>query len=635
MGEYRVRFGFRGNAFSVLSAVFFSVWLLLSAGAAAAADGCVGCHEKYERFENRHEAMNRGCEACHSVPHDLTTNSFPQGSRPFGLISEVPELCYTCHDKKQYEFASPHPAMQKGCTACHNPHGSSQPKLMSRPDPDLCFDCHDPADYNKAVLHQPMTEGCLKCHAPHGSASGKLLKAPPGDICYSCHQAESFTGQVGHKTPETPCQACHSPHSSDVEGLLVKEIKDLCVECHKRPPQSNQHEPVAEGKCDTCHLPHASNARHNLVADAPALCFTCHANHTTKANVHQPLEEGKCFACHNAHQSGQPFQLKEPVQVLCFRCHDRKLITGAYVHGPAAAGACAICHSAHESDEPHLLVTKVNETCFNCHMDKAEDMQKAFLHKPAAESCANCHSPHASDFPFQLKAKKERDLCELCHDDKVKLAATAKNKHGALKGERQCLGCHNPHGSDFPRLLNAKPMDLCFGCHNKPLKREEDGTEIMDIKTKIESSKILHGPIKQADCSSCHNTHGSDNFRMLRKYFPPKFYAPYDPKNYGLCFNCHANTLVETRVTDTLTGFRNGKQNLHYVHVHKQVKGRTCRACHDAHGTNNPRHIRDGVPFGGWQLPINYTKTETGGRCAPGCHQEFGYDRERRVRNRR
>jgi len=176
-------------------------------------------------------------------------------------------------------------------------------------------------------------------------------------------------------------------------------------------------------------------------------------------------------------------------------------------------------------------------------------------------------------------------------------------------------------------------MDLCFSCHDKPI--EQNGKKVMDIKTKILSSKILHGPIKQGDCSSCHNTHGSDYFRMLRKYFPPKFYAPYDPKNYGLCFNCHANTLVETKATDTLTGFRNGKQNLHYVHVHKKDKGRTCRACHDAHGTNNPRHIRDGVPFGGWSLPINFTKTESGGRCAPGCHQEFGYDRERRVRNRR
>jgi predicted CXXCH cytochrome family protein len=168
-------------------------------------------------------------------------------------------------------------------------------------------------------------------------------------------------------------------------------------------------------------------------------------------------------------------------------------------------------------------------------------------------------------------------------------------------------------------------------CHDKPL--DTPNGKIMNMQEYLISNKDAHGPIKQKDCSACHNPHGSDNFRILRKYFPPKFYAPFDVKNYELCFTCHEKTLVLDPRTTTLTGFRNGDQNLHYVHVHKE-KGRTCRACHDAHATNNPKHIRDGVPFGTWELPINYRKTANGGSCLPGCHQRFTYDTNVPVKNR-
>jgi len=33
-------------------------------------------------------------------------------------------------------------------------------------------------------------------------------------------------------------------------------------------------------------------------------------------------------------------------------------------------------------------------------------------------------------------------------------------------------------------------------------------------------------------------------------------------------------------------------------------------------------------------LLINFEKTETGGKCLPGCHQLFGYDRGKPVKNR-
>jgi hypothetical protein len=42
--------------------------------------------------------------------------------------------------------------------------------------------------------------------------------------------------------------------------------------------------------------------------------------------------------------------------------------------------------------------------------------------------------------------------------------------------------------------------------------------------------------------------------------------------------------------------------------------------------------IADKVPFSKWRLPLNFTKTETGGSCTPGCHQKYAYDRKTPVK---
>jgi len=102
---------------------------------------------------------------------------------------------------------------------------------------------------------------------------------------------------------------------------------------------------------------------------------------------------------------------------------------------------------------------------------------------------------------------------------------------------------------------------------------------------------------------------------------------PFALENYGLCFSCHEKTIALNPETTTLTNFRNGSRNLHYLHINKPDKGRTCRACHETHASNSPKHIRNSVPFGAWDLPLNFQKTENGGSCLPGCHKLKKYDR--------
>lgn len=427
------------------------------------------------------------------------------------------------------------------------------------------------------------------------------------------------------------------------EGEALASTQSSCVtgQCHSKMGKDKfVHGPVAVGDCGSCHRGEgekhrASPAKNRFgpIVKVGELCYQCHERVDTKKGVHKPVKDGSCTKCHDPHQSPYKFQIRGEGSNLCFMCHDKKLASRKFVHGPVAVGGCSMCHNPHQTDFPKMLAAAGNDVCLLCHTDKIEAFKnKKFTHKPVQEKCASCHDPHSGDYKFNFAAEGSQDLCLKCHADKRETVAKARVKHGGLETEKKCLACHDPHVSDYVKQLVKQPVETCNMCHDRPLDTQ-DG-KIINMKEHLAKNKEHHGPILQGDCSGCHNTHGSDNFRILRKYFPPVFYAPFDPKNYDLCFNCHEKTLVLDPKTTTLTGFRNGDQNLHFVHVNKAVKGRTCRACHDAHATNNPKHIRDTVPFGAWGLPVGFQKTANGGSCLPGCHQRFDYNRTSAVKNR-
>ena len=101
------------------------------------------------------------------------------------------------------------------------------------------------------------------------------------------------------------------------------------------------------------------------------------------------------------------------------------------------------------------------------------------------------------------------------------------------------------------------------------------------------------------------------------------------PSASACSFTCHEPDSVLESKTTTLTNFRDGEVNLHYLHVNRDDKGRSCKTCHELHGSNLPNHMASEVPFEGskWAMPIEYQKTERGGGCTPGCHDTKTYDR--------
>ena len=295
-------------------------------------------------------------------------------------------------------------------------------------------------------------------------------------------------------------------------------------------------------------------------------------------------------------------------------------------HGPYEAGDCAICHERNDRASPGPITSSVNENCFSCHEEFQAIMARKFKHVPAVETCTNCHNPHNST-ERKLLGGEMVETCVACHKGIKDQIANGKVKHAAVTSGEKCSNCHNPHAANIEKLLIQLPFDLCVNCHSKDGMVAGDGKPMTNYKEWLATNKVWHEPVKAKDCSACHRTHGGSNFRLLVAPYPSAFYAPYERQVYALCYGCHNDKVVSVPETTTLTGFRDGSRNLHYLHVHKE-RGRTCRACHEVHASKQDHHIREGVPYGpkGWQLKINYTRLPTGGSCAKTCHETKSYN---------
>lgn len=411
--------------------------------------------------------------------------------------------------------------------------------------------------------------------------------------------------------------------------------QDSCVtsSCHANIKNYKVlHGPVNVNACDACHkLKSETEHTFELTRNKTETCTFCHKVETPEKNIqHKPFTDGQCLGCHNPHGgTSTKFFRGDTLAEMCIRCHQDAIKSKKAVHGPVAAGACDSCHSSHSAKFPKLLNVQGKDLCLSCHAEmKTQLAQVKFVHKALEQDCSKCHDPHSSDYPMQIKAPPEQ-LCTSCHEhEKIKEAAeNATHKHSVVTEGKACLNCHNAHGSNLAKLMKAEQVNVCMKCHDKKQK-EPDGKVVASVAEVLDKKMNKHGPIRDGDCGGCHNPHGSTQSRLLAKPYPDTFYQAFALEKYDLCFSCHDKQLVLTEKTEGLTKFRNGETNLHFLHVNKQDRGRSCRACHSTHASDHELHVRDSVPYGNWQLPINFKKTDAGGSCAPGCHKSFTYDRD-------
>ena len=408
------------------------------------------------------------------------------------------------------------------------------------------------------------------------------------------------------------------PPAPRPDGPLPKGASCVTAECHASLASAAQiHQPIAERACDSCHADDIGGHKYPLKRGKTETCTFCHSMPSDASHQHAPLKDG-CASCHEPHVSPTKFLLKaDNVEQLCLQCH--KVELKQFAHEPFARGQCTLCHEPHQASNAKLLRGGGgNDHCYTCHAPmKSAFANSRSVHKPAQELCTTCHNPHSSEFAHELKKPvQETCLTAGCHDDVKDHLATAPVKHDAMTADRSCAACHDAHASTEPHLLAARTDNVCGTCHT-------------EMKQTLASSQFLHGPVRVGNCSACHDSHGGEHAGLLDRSFPDTFYTRFDVKKYDLCFTCHEANAVLASKTTTLTNFRDGEVNLHFVHVNRDDKGRSCKTCHELHGSNLPNHMADSVPFEGskWAMPIEYRKGDAGGSCTPGCHETKSYDR--------
>ncbi len=315
---------------------------------------CLSCHEDLTKGKSLHPALQMGCTTCHTaldasrVPHRITN------SLDFGLQAKGRTLCFNCHDKTAFTHRNIHPAINVGCTACHNPHSSNKEKLLTATPPELCYNCHNKRTFERGNVHPALQMGCT---------------------------------------------ACHNPHSTETEKLLVKDLPDVCFNCHDSGvfQKTNVHVPVQAGLCTSCHNPHSSRNRKLLNTEPPELCYNCHDKRPfTKKNIHPPVQAGQCTTCHSPHSSDEIKLLVARPVLVCLRCHGDVRKAPHAVVGFSRGG-----HPIGSIRKPK----------------KKKDIIKDPMRPDREFYCGSCHDPHSSDWMrlFRYKASSPLGICSYCH----------------------------------------------------------------------------------------------------------------------------------------------------------------------------------------------------------------------------
>ena len=156
--------------------------------------------------------------------------------------------CAGCHISVWAEFQKPYRHdLREGamsCVDCHNPHGAMPHKLSAMQNTSMrepgCLKCHGDKRGPFTFEHAPVKlEGCASCHQPHGSANPRMLTRHEVRFqCMECHAnlpaatAQTRSADLGGIPPafhdlRSPryrnCTVCHIKiHGSHVNRAFTR-----------------------------------------------------------------------------------------------------------------------------------------------------------------------------------------------------------------------------------------------------------------------------------------------------------------------------------------------------------------------------------------------------------------------------
>ena len=224
--------------------------VLSEMSAAEAGLVCSQCHlndhQQTMMAENIHAQSDVNCSDCHQV-HDNRRTSL--------LQNEQWDLCLSCHPAVEASFVQPyrHPVNDNivSCSECHLSLDRAATGLASD-GTNVCTSCHMefegpfPFEHQATLGYSTQEGGCMACHEPHGSAEPRMLKQPYEpphfQLCTQCHSfpaRHNFNQQHGDRFAGLDCNACHTDiHGSYVSSKFLSESLEAegCFTSGCHPP---------------------------------------------------------------------------------------------------------------------------------------------------------------------------------------------------------------------------------------------------------------------------------------------------------------------------------------------------------------------------------------------------------------
>ena len=397
------------------------------------------------RDEARQRVSCRNCHEVHSsenpklVRRELDCGGVPCLKLEFQRTNNGGQCLSGCHAPQSYEFAGePAPAAAPAAAparAVAPPRKAAtlpEQSALERSINKSCISCHekDVKRFAKARIHAPVRAGaCSFCHLDHGPENKLILLGREDRLCARCHDLGSEASRAVHggfAIEGSRCTECHDPHGGERAGFIYER----------------RHPPFAEGDCGSCHGKPAQGWK--IAGNISKACRECHDEIGREKYPHSALAAQGCLGCHRAHAAGEKALLRARRPALCFTCHPRPRFAQQTIHDPVREGDCAACHPTHGAANERLLsrpfpivqyapyATERYGLCQECHdvgalTDPARGSETGF-----SDGTRNLHALHLRDRVSQSEL-----------GTRVQPGVT-------------CRNCHDPHSTEFPRLIRRE-----------------------------------------------------------------------------------------------------------------------------------------------------------------------------------
>ncbi len=199
--------------------------------------------------------------------------------------------------------------------------------------------------------------------------------------------------------------------------------------------------------------------------------------------------------------------------------------------------------------------------CLECHEDKGKG--KA-VHSAIAMGCTSCHEIKTEGETTNISLNQPKnELCFTCHANEAK---AEDSKHGPWE-KGQCVLCHDPHTSDYPKQLRAQGNALCLECHDA--RKGELPEKILLFKSQEVKRDDLAGMRRLMLDGDLQRGH------PLGNHWVSTIPDPTRPNEKMACLTCH---VPHSSPEDKLARIIPAKDA-----AGKEVKVDACNVCHDAY----------------------------------------------------